>query len=75
MVRKCWRLQAQEMWLGLKVDKLFTTQKEADTYFQSQCIGTGIIYRVRATDETRKYYSGMDVTNTTKCKTLSVNER
>lgn len=65
MNRKCYRLQSQDVWLGLKVDKLFITKKEAEQYFHTICMGTGIITKVRAIDD-RRYYTGMDVNPDTK---------
>ena len=62
MNRVCWRLQSQDVFLGLKVDKLFTTKKDAETYFHVYCLGTGIIQKVRAKSETKKFYQSVDVT-------------
>lgn len=73
MNRKCYRLQSQDVFLGLKVDKLFNTKKEADQYFHVFCMGCGIISKVRAIDD-RKYYTGMDVLTSTDVKVLGVNE-
>ena len=67
MNRKCYRLQSQDVFLGLKVDKLFNTKKEANQYFCVFCMGCGIISKVRAID-TRKYYTGMDVLPSTDVK-------
>jgi hypothetical protein len=74
MNRKCYRLQSQDVFLGLKVDKLFNTKKEAEQYFRVFCMGCGIISKVRATD-TRRYYTGMDILPTTEVKVLGVNEK
>ena len=74
MNRKCWRLQSQDVWLGLKVDKLFTTRKEASHYHHIYCMGCGIITKVRAIDESRNFYTSMDILPSTKVKMLSVNE-
>ena len=75
MNRKCWRLQSHDMWLGLKIDKLFTTRKEADHFYHIHCMGCGIITRVRAIDEKRRYYPSIDVLPTTTVKILGVNEK
>lgn len=73
MNRKCFRLQSQDTYLGLSVDKLFNTRKEAVMYFDVFCMGCGIISKVRAIDD-RKYYTGMDVLPSTEVKVLGVNE-
>ena len=75
MNRKCWRLQSHDVWLGLPVDKLFSTYKQANQYFRCYCMGTGITTKVRAIDETRKFYPSMDVLDTTKCRILGKNEK
>lgn len=73
MNRKCYRLQSEDVFLGLPIDKLFETKKQANEYFYTYCLGTGIISKVRAED-TRKFYSSMDILPTTKIKNLASNE-
>lgn len=44
---KCYELQSYDMWLGLPIRAYFKTMKSANEYFESNCIGTGIICKVR----------------------------
>lgn len=62
MNRVCWRLQSQDLFLGLKVDKLFTSKKDAQIYFHTYCMGCGIIQKVRAKSDKKKFYQSVDVT-------------
>lgn len=62
MNRVCWRLQSQDVWLGERVDKLFTTLKDAITYHHTYCMGCGTTQKVRAKSDTKRFYQSMDVT-------------
>ena len=58
MNRICWELQSQDMWLGLPVRCYFSTKKKAEEYFRSQCIGCGIICKVRLKADNQKFFEG-----------------
>ena len=65
MNRICYELQSHEMWLGNPVKVYFSTQKKALEYFHSQCIGTGIISKVRLQAPNQKFYDGCSPYNAT----------
>jgi len=61
MNRVCYNLQSQDMWLGLPVNRLFSTKTKANDYYQKNCTGCGIICKVRAKSESKKFIDGMNV--------------
>lgn len=65
MNRKCYELQSQEMWLGNPIKLYFSTKKKADEYFQGNCIGCGIISKVRLIANNQRFYEGCSPVNAT----------